>query len=186
MGDLFHPDIDSNQHYAIFDAMDQSPQHTFIILTKRINRVHIPMRDNWWLGVSISTNDDLWMVDKLLEIPAAVRFVSVEPQLEHIDLDPPQCEECFGREVDYGIDKMPYCPECETEMCYGNWLDSLNDRISWVIQGAETSHGKRPFNIQWARNLRDQCEENGVPFFFKQDGEGKDTIDGKIYQEYPE
>lgn len=40
--------------------------------------------------------------------------------------------------------------------------------IDWVIQGGESGHHKRPFNISWARSMRDECKKLGVPYFFKQ------------------
>jgi protein gp37 len=42
--------------------------------------------------------------------------------------------------------------------------------IGWVIVGGESGHGARPMNVEWARSIRDQCQEQGVPFFFKQWG----------------
>ena len=43
--------------------------------------------------------------------------------------------------------------------------------LDWVICGGESGPGARPMHPEWARGLRDQCEEAGVPFFFKQWGE---------------
>jgi protein gp37 len=40
--------------------------------------------------------------------------------------------------------------------------------ISWLIQGGESGHHKRPFKLAWARSMRDHCAEYGVPYFFKQ------------------
>ncbi len=40
--------------------------------------------------------------------------------------------------------------------------------IDWVIQGGESGHHKRPFNTDWARKIKAECEEAGVPYFFKQ------------------
>lgn len=40
--------------------------------------------------------------------------------------------------------------------------------IDWIIQGGESGHKKRPFNLSWARFLRDVCKANQVPYFFKQ------------------
>lgn len=40
--------------------------------------------------------------------------------------------------------------------------------IDWIIQGGESGHHKRPFNIEWARSMRDECNKLGVPYFFKQ------------------
>lgn len=42
------------------------------------------------------------------------------------------------------------------------------DEIGWIIQGGESGHGKRPFDIAWARSMRDQCVAWGIPYFCKQ------------------
>lgn len=62
--------------------------------------------------------------------------------------------------------------------------------IDWVIVGGESGAGARPMNPAWARDLRDQCLEQGVPFFFKQWGgvqKGKHgrVLDGRTWDEYP-
>jgi hypothetical protein len=67
------------------------------------------------------------------------------------------------------------------------------NKLDWVICGGETGPGSRPMHPDWARSLREQCQETGVPFFFKQWGEyhpkkqadaSEDTCkfrDGNIY-----
>jgi protein gp37 len=40
--------------------------------------------------------------------------------------------------------------------------------ISWIIQGGESGPKKRPFNIEWARSMRDECKSLMIPYFFKQ------------------
>lgn len=45
-----------------------------------------------------------------------------------------------------------------------HWLP----QIDWVIQGGESGHGKRPFNLDWAYDLKSQCEATNTPYFFKQ------------------
>jgi protein gp37 len=54
-------------------------------------------------------------------------------------------------------------------------LDSINIQgflfsggIDWVIQGGESGHHKRPFNLDWAYYMKNQCEATNVPYFFKQ------------------
>jgi len=47
------------------------------------------------------------------------------------------------------------------------FLGDLID-IDWIIQGGESGHHKRPFNLEWARSMRDECAVLGVPYFFKQ------------------
>jgi len=46
----------------------------------------------------------------------------------------------------------------------------LNDLkgIDWIIQGGESGHHKRPFNTEWARNMKEECAALGIPYFFKQ------------------
>jgi protein gp37 len=58
-------------------------------------------------------------------------------------------------------------------------LSQWFDRIDWVLCGGESGPKARPMHLVWARYLRDQCAEAGVPFFFKQWGEwapGRDVL----------
>ncbi len=63
--------------------------------------------------------------------------------------------------------------------------------IDWVIVGGESGPGARPMEASWVRAIRDQCQKEGVPFFFKQWGgvrkrETGRRLDGKTYDEFPE
>ena len=78
-------------------------------------------------------------------------------------------------------------------------LGQINlEYIDWVIVGGESGHKARPMEKEWVLNIKQQCEENDIAFFFKQWGtwgadkvkrnkktNGKE-IDGKIWQQYPE
>jgi protein gp37 len=84
MSDLFHPLVPWRFIDDVFDVMDQTPRHTYQVLTKRPDR----MRDierlaapNVWLGVSIENDRWVRRADLLRRTPAAVRFVSAEPLL---------------------------------------------------------------------------------------------------------
>ena len=63
--------------------------------------------------------------------------------------------------------------------------------IDWVIVGGESGPGARPMDIDWVRDIRDNCLQNGVPFFFKQWGgvfkkkTGR-TLDSRIWDQMPE
>ncbi|MFH1370891.1 MAG: phage Gp37/Gp68 family protein [Planctomycetota bacterium] len=63
--------------------------------------------------------------------------------------------------------------------------------IDWVIAGGESGPGARPMKADWVRNIREQCIEQQVPFFFKQWGgfnkkkRGR-MLDGKIWDEIPD
>ncbi|HTR65795.1 MAG TPA: DUF5131 family protein, partial [Terriglobales bacterium] len=63
--------------------------------------------------------------------------------------------------------------------------------IHWVIVGGESGPGARLMKEEWVISVRDQCREQGVPFFFKQWGGVRKArhgrlLDGRIYDEYPE
>lgn len=65
----------------------------------------------------------------------------------------------------------------------------LNE-IDWVIVGGESGPGARPMNIEWVRNIREQCLAQAVPFFFKQWGgiNKKKTgrlLDGRTWDKMP-
>lgn len=70
-------------------------------------------------------------------------------------------------------------------------LDTLDlDGIDWLIAGGESGPGHRPMHAEWVRTLRDRCEDEEVPFFFKQWGgrsskAGGRTLDGRVYSEMP-
>ena len=63
------------------------------------------------------------------------------------------------------------------------------DRIDWIICGGESRPGRRPMNLDWARQLRNQCAEFGIPFFYKQGNHqhpGRDTLlDGVAHHGLP-
>jgi protein gp37 len=183
MSDLFHDEIPDSFLDEVFGVMlackvlDNRADHSFMILTKRPERmqkylsagkdellkrwskawdgiIHVDNGDIWfseyvtnmaehqelfplpnvWLGVSVESDKVLHRIDDLRNIPAAIRFLSVEPLLGGLG----------------AIDLT---------------------RIDWVIVGGESGHGARPMHPNWARSLRDQCQEAGVAFFFKQWGE---------------
>ncbi len=105
---------------------------------------------NVWLGVSVENQH---FVDKriplLLKTPAAVRFISAEPLLGPIDLDP------F---LDAGH---------ETNGPAG-WESTPS--LDWVIVGGESGPGARPFETEWGWSIVKQCRNVGVPCFVKQLG----------------
>lgn len=86
MSDLFHPDVPEPFIRRIFRTMEEADWHEFQILTKRPERLRalaerLPWPENVWMGVSVETEEYLWRVDHLTAVPAAVRFLSLEPLL---------------------------------------------------------------------------------------------------------
>ena len=77
------------------------------------------------------------------------------------------------------------------EPLLGPLLSIPLQEIDWVIVGGESGPGARPMDIDWVRDIRDNCLQNGVPFFFKQWGgvfkkkTGR-TLDSRIWDQMPE
>jgi len=86
MSDLFHEKVPVSFILEVFRTMEKASWHTFQILTKRSERMaDVALKLNWppnvWMGVSIEAAKYLWRADHLREVPAAVRFLSLEPLL---------------------------------------------------------------------------------------------------------
>lgn len=113
---------------------------------------------NLWLGVTAENQEQAdARIPVLLDTPAAMRFVSIEPMLGQVDL-----ANVGGRMnvlEGLGCDGQQYESVAEE----GYEIPSLD----WVICGGETGPGARHMNPKWATDLRDQCKASGVPFFFK-------------------
>lgn len=93
MSDLFHAHVPLEFIQKVFNVMNDLPQHTFQVLTKRPDRlVEISDRVRWtnniWMGVSVEDDSVIDRIDKLRSIPANVRFLSCEPLIGPLpDLD---------------------------------------------------------------------------------------------------
>ncbi|MDF4254634.1 phage Gp37/Gp68 family protein [Streptomyces sp. WMMB303] len=119
---------------------------------------------NVWLGVSVEDQQraDL-RIPALLETPAAVRFLSCEPLLGPVEITDhvsQPCPCCMGEGHD------PACGDCDVNRCEDGHIRMLH----WVIAGGESGTGARLMHPAWARELRDQCVQEHIPFFFKQLG----------------
>jgi protein gp37 len=130
------------------EVVPNCPNLMFLLLTKRPSNINKYIPESWktnppknvMFGTSVvnqQTANDL--IPQLYKVNGQ-RFLSIEPQLDEIDLTV----------------KMK-----ESDL-------RLIDTVDWIINGGESGRVKRPFNTDWGRVLRDQCKENGVPFFFKQ------------------
>lgn len=86
MSDLFHEDVPARFVSSVWSAMQEAPQHTYQILTKRPSRMadltaSLPVLQNVWLGTSVENADYLGRIDDLRRVRAAIRFISFEPLL---------------------------------------------------------------------------------------------------------
>jgi len=163
MSDLFHGDVSFTFIDAVIRVMSDLDQHTFIILTKRPERILDFIKwkkvqivwtlpSNVWIGVSVENQEAAnERIPILLNIPCRVKFLSCEPLLENINI-----LKYFELAKDRGI--YPF-------------MAGFIKKVDWVIVGGESGHNARPMHPDWVRSIKDQCEKANVPFFFKQWGE---------------
>jgi protein gp37 len=86
MSDVFHERVPVEYIQKIFSVMERAEQHTFQVLTKRSERLlelkdKLPWPKNVWMGVSVEDQDNVYRVRDLSKVPAAIRFLSIEPLL---------------------------------------------------------------------------------------------------------
>ena len=89
MSDLFHEAVPEDYIQRVFDVMVRADWHVFQILTKRSERLarlaaNLPWPRNVWQGVSVESARYTWRIAHLRKVPAAIRFLSVEPLLGSI------------------------------------------------------------------------------------------------------
>lgn len=155
MCDVFeeHPTINEERE-KLWPLIRATPWLDWQLLTKRPDNIlgHLPSDwgldredcsgySNVWLGTSVENQRFANRVLQLCVVPARVRFLSMEPLLGFVDL----------------------ADVWEGRTFRGN-------KIHWVIVGGESGPKHRPMRMDWARCIRDQCADAGVPFFLKQLG----------------
>jgi len=182
MSDFWHENADREWQRDALAIMDETPWHTYQLLTKRPEYIQAHLDElgrglpgNVWLGATVEDHRVVDRIGVLRRVEATVRFLSVEPMtapLGQVDLQ----------------------------------------GIHWVITGGESGHGARPCDPDWVREVRDQCIEQGVAFFHKQwgrpsnnplaggrtgkaladyikrvdpHGKGGALLDGRLWREYP-
>lgn len=150
------------------EVIPQSPNLMFLLLTKRPSNINKYIPESWKSeppeNVIFGTSPvDQATANQLIMQLAQVkgkRFLSVEPQLEPVDLLAPAIYQ-------------------------GKTDGVLLDHVHWVINGGESGPHKRPFNTDWGRQLRDDCKAKGVPFFFKQIDKIQRIPDDLMVREFP-
>lgn len=92
MSDLFHPDVPVTFIGRVWQVMEECDRHVFQILTKRPERMadiltaeRFKVLPNVWLGTSVEDNEVVDRIDDLRRVPAAVRFVSLEPLIGSVN-----------------------------------------------------------------------------------------------------
>lgn len=170
LADVFDNEVPSQWRADLFNLIESTPKLDWLLLTKRIGNVEkmvpeatdlIDYGEGWqsmwgqgvwpenvWLGITICNQAEADRdIPKLLTVPAAKLFLSMEPLLGPVDLQKSCSIKCPNNGALNGID--------------------------WVIVGGESGPNARPMHPDWARSLRNQCQSTSVPYLFKQWGEWK-------------
>ena len=200
LSDMFDKEVPDGWRMDAFKAMADTPNLQHLVLTKRIGNVRGMLAElahgnnpdlslldmmplpNVWLGITVVNQEEACRdIPKLLAVPAAKRFLSIEPLLGTIDLGLCDCDN--GSVAAPGGAGGVTCPKCSGTG--GRTLD-------WVIVGSESGPGARrdPNMVSWVASLRDQCVNAGVAFLWKQDvidGKkiGAPQLEGQSWQQFP-
>lgn len=198
MTDLFHDACDPAMHEALAEE-ERAARGIRMYLTKRpknlltFQRRYFPagLPPGMWVGCTAETQRAIEeMVPTLVRVRASVRFLSIEPLFEAVNLDPLWCGNCDTNEhVHLDPAAQPWCWECDSEAGSPGWLGP--DGIHWIVTGCESGPGRRPTDPAWIRSLRDQCVAAQVPFFLKQMDVvgrvvGTPELDGRTWTEVPD
>lgn len=200
MADVFEDrrDLDDDRT-RLFELIAQTPHLRWLLLTKRpehvLELVPPTWRETWpsnaWVGTTVEDQENAdERIPHLLEIPAPVRFLSLEPLLGPVTIPTraliPEANVCSRG-------ASPSSPEAITALhavlrAAGRHLGWRG--IDWLIVGGESGPGHRPLEVEHARALRDQAKRYAIPLFFKQHGgqfptSGGDVLDGYQWKEFP-
>ncbi len=163
MSDLFQDGVPDQYIEAVALVMTEARWHTFQVLTKRSAR----------MAALLSTK---------------LKFAATQPHI------------WWGVSVEdkrYGLPRIEHLRDSPAAVRFLSVEPLLEDLgrfdlagISWVIVGGESGAGARPMKRDWVVSIRDQCYAQEVPFFFKQWGGVRKSLngrelDGKTYDEYP-
>jgi protein gp37 len=173
--DVFDNEVSRAWRRDLFTLIDATPYLTWMLLTKRIGNAAGMLHENmaapypWpnvWLGATVVNQDEADRdIPKLLAVPAAVRFLSIEPMLGPINLRNLHIGSDTAIHREWGVPSKHDHLDC----LHG----ALRSRVDWVIVGGESDQPgmkARTLRLEWARDIARQCKGAGVPCFVKQLG----------------
>ncbi len=163
--DFFHEDVPLKWLDDAWEIIRRSQQHTFLILTKRSTPIRHSLPDDWGDGW-----DNVWLgvsVENQDNIGRIIALEDIPAKIKFVSAEP-----LLGP-----LDLYTYSPT-----------------LDWVITGGESDFKEpRPCNLDWVRDIRDQCQKSGMAFFHKQHGGTKKIsgawggreLDGRTWDEFP-
>lgn len=190
-----------------FENIDNEcyPNLLFLLLTKRPSNINKYVPESWktsppenvMFGTSpVNQETANKLIPQLLQVNGK-KFLSVEPQLGPVSFNIPLRHFHMLLNDSFELDRW----QNEREFNWTNYnvlTGSMNDVsrgnygaaagnpiIDWVIQGGESGHKKRAFDLNWARAMRDESTRAGIPYFFKQIDKVQPIPDEIMIREFP-
>ena len=162
MSDVFHKRVPNAYLDQVFDVMEGANQHIFQVLTKRSSRLANYINRRY---PDNPVPRHIWLgvsVEDSRRLGRIAHLKRANATIRFLSVEP-----LLGR-----IGPMDL------------------SGIAWVIVGGESGPGARPMDVNWAREVRDQCARQGVEFFFKQWGgrtskAGGRILDGELHDGFP-
>lgn len=150
--------LDAARH-LLWNLIEVTPFLDWLVLTKRPQDFRKMLAPHWlteprrnvWLMTTVESPAYVWRLNELVKVPAIVHGVSWEPGLDYVDFKP---------------------------WCHPSFRNGLpGPDLDWVIAGGESGPGARPFDLAWARRVRDDCTASMTAFYMKQLGGHPDKRD---------
>ena len=152
MSDLFHRQVPEEFIDQVFDTMETAEQHIFQLLTKRSSRMRNYLCRRYGARPA---PQHIWCGVSVEDHMATAR-------VRHLQQTP-----------------IP-TRFLSIEPLLGPIGDLDLTGIAWVIVGGESGPKARPMRSEWAIDVRDRCEQAGIPFFFKQWGGRTPKAGGRL------
>jgi len=193
MSDLFHEQVPDSYIAQVFGVMAASPHHIFQVLTKRPDRMlhwftSDPRADVIDAGAALAhakqrANALNAVIRSVWPLPNVWVGTSVE-----------------NNDVAERVEWLSHVPAAVRFISAEPLIGPLNDVVieaiqdvdarGWVITGGESGQYHRPFDPQWAEDIRARCAQTGIAYFHKQNGgltshSSGDLLNGRQYHEYP-
>lgn len=193
MSDLFHDEIPDEYIARVWAVMAAAPQHTFQVLTKRHGRMRsllssldfdLAVAEAW---TRLGTTAGSLFEDHTPPYPLPNVWVGVSAEDQ--------------RWANTRINALMNTPAAVRFVSCEPLLGPIEydefPAVDWVIVGGESGRGARPMRSEWVRSLRDQCEDAGIAFHFKQWGSRDEhgipmhkkaagrLLDGRTWDEFP-
>jgi protein gp37 len=167
MSDVFHDAFDKSQIDQVFDTMLDIDKHDYLLLTKRPGRMksYLIGRDGWL------SRRNLDEVPPWIWLGTSVESDEFVWRADHL------------RQIPVAVRFL----SCEPLL---GPLPSLDyNGLTWIIVGGESGKGYRVMEHDWARQVRDECAERQIAFYFKQSSAPRTemgiTLDDTLHEEYP-